>query len=1314
MNFRWFFVSVFIALLFDFGGYISYSQQYNFSSYSLKEGLPQSQIRKIFQDSRGYLWIITEGCGAVQFDGHEFVTFSSDQGFSINQIRSVTEDMHGNLWFGTKGKFVSTYNGHKIVNFDSLYSDESIYSIVSDPFDNVWFGGIHGLYVYHSEKFRQIRLDTAEMEISSLFYAKDNILWVAVSNGSVYSINEEQVNKYSRREGLICNHTFSVVADLDEKIIVSTDNGVFKLNNGRFEKMQVPIPESIEISEMLTDKLGNTWMATKGDGVYRYDGELWKHFDKTNGLPNNYVVSILEDINHKIWFGTVGSGICKFEGEMFTHFTTGHGLPESPVMSIASDEKGNFWIGTYGQGAYFYDNIKFSPYNSSNGLNAKVVYTIVVTRKKEVWFGTDGNGLFRLKNGTFQRFGLKDGLPSETIFNLYEDRNGYLWIGTLGGGISIYDGEKFFNFSKKDGLSSDNIYSFHQDKNGNMWIGNDDKGIDLIYSAGNVQQMLNKKSVSGGEILNISSSLGLPNDQVLCITEDNNANIWIGTYGGGVVMLNLEKQMSFYNTKNGLNSNNIYFIHCDKNNQIWIGTDNGITRIRLDNQSKPEQLKSFGAYEGFLGIETNLNSIKEDDKGRIWMGTVKGLTIYNPLYEEPNYYEPTLRLTVVKVFQSDVDWKQYADSVYGWHWLPKYFELPLEKNYLTFKWVGIDLASPDKVHYSHILEGFDPNWSEPSTKNEVTYSYLPSGKYTLKIKARNSDGLWNRNPVTIEFRILPPFYYSRLFIVIFILVGSLIVVLISRSRKLTFEKETEILEKTIEIRTRQLLNEKLIVEQQKEELSAQTDRLEAVNHELEKLSIAASKTDNSILITDKDFNVHWVNEGFVKLFGYSLDEFIKKRGKNLAQNSFNPEIEQVLKVCIEKRESVTFSTQVETRMGQSKWVQTTLTPIYDSHGLFRQMVAVDSDITKIKEINRELEKLSIVASKTDNAVIIMNHEGVIEWVNEGFHRMYESSLTEFKRRFGTTIFDFPKNKEHKELINNNIANRQSISVVGRMFTRDGTEKWVQTTITPILEGTKLVKIIALESDITRIKEAENEVQKEKEKSDLLLLNILPAETAEELKSKGHATPRYYRNVSVMFADFQDFTYLCENLSPHEIVNELQYYFGHFDDITEKYFVEKIKTIGDAYMCVGGLPLRNRSHPFDVVLTAMEFQHFVSEANKKKIAQGRKPWMIRIGIHSGTVIAGVVGKKKFIYDIWGDSVNIASRMEASSEPGRINISGTLFELIKNHFDCSYRGKVEAKNKGAIDMYYVNFIKPAYSLNGEGLVPNDEFKNFLASL
>ncbi|MEM0999697.1 MAG: adenylate/guanylate cyclase domain-containing protein [Bacteroidota bacterium] len=238
-----------------------------------------------------------------------------------------------------------------------------------------------------------------------------------------------------------------------------------------------------------------------------------------------------------------------------------------------------------------------------------------------------------------------------------------------------------------------------------------------------------------------------------------------------------------------------------------------------------------------------------------------------------------------------------------------------------------------------------------------------------------------------------------------------------------------------------------------------------------------------------------------------------------------------------------------------------------------------------------------------------------------------------------------------------------------------------------LEGIVAERTEEIRQQVLILEKQKETIAQEMQKSDALLLNILPKETAAELKNHGKAQPRYFDQVTVMFTDFKDFTKISEMLTPEELVREIDFCFRRFDEIVDRHGLEKIKTIGDAYMCAGGLPIANASHPVDILRAALEIRDFMRELKTERDARGEGTFELRLGIHTGPVVAGIVGLNKFQYDIWGDTVNTASRMESSAAVGQVNISEATYSLVKDHFQCTPRGKIAVKNKGEIGMYYV---------------------------
>ena len=229
---------------------------------------------------------------------------------------------------------------------------------------------------------------------------------------------------------------------------------------------------------------------------------------------------------------------------------------------------------------------------------------------------------------------------------------------------------------------------------------------------------------------------------------------------------------------------------------------------------------------------------------------------------------------------------------------------------------------------------------------------------------------------------------------------------------------------------------------------------------------------------------------------------------------------------------------------------------------------------------------------------------------------------------------------------------------------------------------------------------------EKEKSDKLLRNILPYKIALELKLHGSVRMKYYEKVTVMFMDFKDFSKISQFINPLNLLSELDSSFGFFDEVCTKYNLEKIKTMGDAYMCAGGVPQPNNTNTFDAILAAFEIIDFIKKAEKNQ-------WLceLRVGIHTGEIIAGMIGKNKFTYDIWGETVNTASRLESEGEINKINISGETYNIVKDYFVCTYRGRLPAKHSDEYQMYFVNRIKKEYSADSTGRKPNKKFLNII---
>jgi len=256
-------------------------------------------------------------------------------------------------------------------------------------------------------------------------------------------------------------------------------------------------------------------------------------------------------------------------------------------------------------------------------------------------------------------------------------------------------------------------------------------------------------------------------------------------------------------------------------------------------------------------------------------------------------------------------------------------------------------------------------------------------------------------------------------------------------------------------------------------------------------------------------------------------------------------------------------------------------------------------------------------------------------------------------------------------------------------------------------------IIEMNEAIKSRDKINDDLSAEKARSDELLLNILPEKIALELSETKKVEPRFYNSTSIMFCDFAGFTKHVEHMEPKGLIELLNQYFSAFDKMIFNHKLEKIKTIGDAYMCASGLPAESRGHAIRICLAALEIQNYLDRSNEKREKMRMQRWEMRIGIHTGPVIAGVVGERKFTYDIWGDSVNIAALMEQNSEPGRINISETTYQHVGKIFEIESRGIINSGKKGDLSMYFLNRLKEEFSEDPDGLKPNNEFQQKFGS-
>lgn len=1282
----------------------AFGQVYNFKNFFVDDGLSQSQVTDIESDKDGNIWLATYGGGVDCFDGVDFYNYGLKEGMPHHQVKDIFIDGK-RVWIGLQKGGCCIIENKKIRRISDLSLEKSTISKIHGQNQTIYIGTEEGfLFSLKNENDVQLIHSFNESGIVDIKSLGDNLI-VATDNDGIWRIVENSFEK------IINMSSITAIDVVNSEIWVGANRKVFVFDS--LNESRKLLSTEHPIMSITSDTISNcVWIATYGGGVKRYCDNRIIDLKEENGLSSDYTISLHSDSYGLVWIGTDGAGLSKFMGFQFTHYSFNSGHSGEAIMSILKD-KNDLWFASYGNGLFKRNN-KVSRYGTDNYLPTDSYYSMIKLKNGDFWLASKSDGIvvFNPVSKKVRHINSENSNIEDELLHITKDNSGLIYVTSKNGGVFIFNNNVLYNLSVKNGLPENHINYTFIDKDDNIWLATASSGIVQISRDDLNAFFLNETQIIKYQLYFFPNLNIQP--QVLTIAQDKNKRIWFGLFGEGLGYIENGK-IQLIDENKQLLSLNVYGLSYDqKNNRLWVGTDKGLVYMEITSDSKVIKIQSFSSSDGFTGVECNRNSIYVDEEqNNVWVGTVKGVTKFDLDLYAPSKIAPKLQITNASYYSKELNYKAYTDeSLINWNVVPN---LPHDSSHIVIDFKGIDQWQPDKVMYTWNLGGLNSIWHNLSSLNSVEYSYLPPGKYIFRLRAKGGMGEWSKSTLSLPFIVKTPFYQTTAF---YLLMGFLLIALFIGYfyfRQYSLHKRNKRLKEAVMERTMALNNEKIIVEQQKEELRAQTDHLERANKELEKLSLVASKTDNAVLIADKEGRWEWANLGFEKMYGFTLNEFIEERGDTILNSSSSTKISHILDETVQLKKSVTYTAKGVKKDKTEMWVQSTLTPVFDVHGKLKRFVVIDTNITHIKKINNELRKLSLVASKTDNSVIMMDKTGKINWVNDAFHRYYDLSLEEFKVLYQKKIFDLHPDLRNVFNPEEIVKSRKSKSFVSSFITGKGVHKWIQTVVTPVSGlGSTEEQLIAIETDITRIKEVEEEVKAQRQKSDELLLNILPEETAEELKSQGQAQPRYYRSATVMFTDFKNFTKYCEELSPKQLVDELREYFNAFDDVVTKYFVEKIKTIGDAYMCVGGLPLRNRSHPFDVVLSALEIQKLVRQINDKKAEQGRQPWEMRVGVHTGDLVAGVVGKKKFAYDIWGDTVNVASRMEGACEVGKVNISGETYEKIKDYFECTYRGKVDAKSNGKFDMYFVERIREDYSEDTEGLEPNEDFKNYLARL
>lgn len=857
-----------------------FSQQYNFVNYSINQGLPGSDISAVYQDSKGLLWVGTQS-GLVSYNGVSWNNFPYKNELSYANISTVFEDKHKNIWIGTKDKGLFMFNGRDTYQFTEK-------------------NGINSNYIK----------SICEDEEGVLLISAMNIPVLQIDN--TYNTNWEYVNfdLYVDENKMPINAVNCLFKDDDKNIWMGTDNGILLYDGISYERFTLfnGLLHN-KITYIFEDSSNKMWFSTSR-GVVCYDYNKFTVYNTNNGLISNKVSSISQDTEGNLWFGT-DKGISIFNGQHFHSITEKHGVSDNRITTLFADDSGNLWIGTSFGGLDKYSGRTIENYSTKEGLSSNYIYTVAVDTNNNVFLGTH-NGLYLLKISENKNYELKkyynSSLQSDTINTLYVDTKNRKWIGTTEG-ITVLSVNKFQVLKNIDTV---NITSIYQDDN-NMWIGGNKNLYKIIFKdfstlvIDKIKTFTSKNGLPPGTISAIyrdfnkkiwiayrKNGLFLYDGKyfnrffdepkirnITCLTGNKDA-IWIGTESNGIYKLifnELSKKsiITNFRVENGLSSNRIKSLNFIDQNNCIVGTNKGIDKLIFNKDTNLLKVKHINETGTYKLLETTERASSSNTKGKVYIGSLQGLFVYDPGKENFDINPPKTHITKVQLYFKDIDWLNsvYASGSTKWFNLPRNLNLPASENHLSFDFIGINLKAPDQVMYQWKLKPIDKEWTPPVKKRSVTFSDLSPGSYTFFVRSLNEDGTTDLEPASLKFLIQAPFYQSTGFIgsIIVFLAISIYFFLKFRTRKLDRAKKR--LEKEVAVRTFQLRKEKEKVEnqnkriiQQANELEDQRDQMLHINEMLESHnrdtmdSINYAKTIQKALLGSNEAIVDIIDKSF--------------------------------------------------------------------------------------------------------------------------------------------------------------------------------------------------------------------------------------------------------------------------------------------------------------------------------------------------------------------------------------------------------------------------------------------------------------------
>lgn len=778
-----FIISLFITKL--------YGQRSQFQVYSVEEGLPQSQVYAMLMDKNHRIWLGTKGGGLTVFDGAKFKSYSEVDGLKDDKVFALFQDKNDIIWIGT-GRNVISFNGLEFTYHSLIQDNLVVSSIIQDEYNRVWVSSNKGLFyktdkgwISYSDKF-----DVLHTDVSCLFVDSEKNLWAGNDDG-LFLIFDDGYERITTDNGLTSNKVRSV-NEINGKILVGTyGGGLNVLIDGSWKV--IGDPKEI-INDVFVDRQSkHVWLATHNHGIVQIKPESnsTTYYTTVDGLSTNHIRIIEQDIWGNIWVGTSGGGLNKMFTPNFVHFNEDDGIKGKMFYAIERSKSGGVWVSTGSNGIAKIKGDSVSVFNASTGFKNIKSKALLEDSDSHLWIGTEGAGVYYYDGQHFVNLDGDDGLADNWIRSIEEDQDGVVWVATVSGISAIHLDKstplfdyKITDYSEAKGLPDDRINTLIVDDDNRKWFG---------CQSGHIGYILDNNIYFSNEDKNLIKS------PVKSMDIDSENRLWVATEGNGVFWGDLDNQFITFNrisTSKGLNNNNVYLIQSDLNNRVWAGAGSGVDEISVSSKGELLYIKHYSKNEGFLGGETCSDAADVDSEGRVWIGTLDGLNCFSAKQGFVNDVPPNVFIDDITIFYESILNTESKDQISDWFTVKDQLSLHHTQNHLSFHFDAINLINPNKVYFQYMLEGFDSDWSPVSDRSDATYSNLPSGDYTFKVKAVNEDGVWSKELV-IPIKVSIPYWKTNWFYAVMIsgivlIVGLVILLIFLRYRRKNKEEKEKL------------------------------------------------------------------------------------------------------------------------------------------------------------------------------------------------------------------------------------------------------------------------------------------------------------------------------------------------------------------------------------------------------------------------------------------------------------------------------------------------------------------------------------------